>query len=177
MGIFSKNEESKEEKKQQKEKKKESSVIFFGEALQPIGKIPVSGLCGLSLKPEIRALMIKYNKIEVSLTYERIRGFKVENEVTLAKSGSGLGGAIIGGALFGGAGAIVGQNAQKGKTQAKWIGILTYEDKEGNIKNLGFTEYSITGPYSGATKSFAASSFESVVNKIASDVGEDITEL
>ncbi len=177
MGLFSKNNESKEEKKQRNEQKKESSAIFFGESLQPIGKIPINGLCGLTLEPGKRELVIKYNKIEISLTYDRIRGFKVENEVTLAKSGSGLGGAIIGGALFGGVGAVVGQNAKKGKTQARWIGILTYEDKEGNLQSLCFTEYSITGPYGGTTKSYAASSFENVVNKIASDVGEDITEL
>ena len=177
MGLFSKNKESKEAKNQKKEQKKEASTIFFGTALQPIGKIPINGLCGLSLKPEERVLSVKYDKIEITLTYDRIKGFKVENEVTLAKSGSGLGGAIVGGALFGAAGAVIGQNAQKGKTKANWYGILIYEDKDGKINELGFIEYSITGPYTGEIKSYMASTFENIVNRIASYVGEDITEL
>lgn len=177
MGLFSKNKVSKEEKQQKKATKQESSALFLGDALQPIGKIPVNGACGLSLVPEDKVLKIHHDKTDITLPYERIRSFKVDNETTLAKAGSGLGGAIVGGALFGGAGALVGQNMKKGKTQTKWIGILTYEDKEGNVKELAFIERGITGLYDGANKSFSATNFENVVNRIASDAGEDITEL
>lgn len=177
MGLFTKTAEEKAQKKQEKQSKQEKAAIFLGDALQPIGKIPVNGACGLSLKPEERVLNIHHDKTDITLPYERIKSFKVENETTLAKSGSGLGGAIIGGALFGSAGAIVGQNIKKGKTQVKWIAILSYEDKEGNLQQLSFIERGLTGLYEGDTKSFSAMSFENVVNRIASDCGEDITEL
>ena len=171
MGLFSK------KTPEEKQHKKEASVMFMGDALQPIGKIPVNGSCGLTLKPDQRALNIHHSKIDITLPYERIKSFRVENETTLAKSGSGLGGAIIGGALFGGAGAIVGQNAKKGKTNIKWIGTLTYEDKEGNLQSLSFIERALTGLYEGDNKSYSAMNFENVVNRIGSDSSEDITEL
>lgn len=171
MGLFSK------KSPEEKQYKKEASVSFLGDTLQPIGKIPVNGACGLSLKPDQRVLNIHHNKIDITLPYERIKSFRVENETTLAKSGSGLGGALLGGALFGGAGAIVGQNAKKGKTNIKWIGTLTYEDKEGNLQTLSFIERALTGLYEGENKSYSAMTFESVVNRIGSDSSEDITEL
>lgn len=171
MGLFSK------KSPEEKQRKKEASVSFLGDALQPIGKIPVNGACGLSLKPDQRVLNIHHCKIDITLPYERIKSFRVENETTLAKSGSGLGGAIVGGALFGGAGAIVGQNAKKGKTNIKWIGTLIYEDKEGNLQSLSFIERALTGLYDGENKSLAAMAFENVVNRIGSDSSEDITEL
>lgn len=171
MGLFSK--KTPEEKQQ----KKEASAMFLGDSLQNVGKITINSPCGLSLKPDQRVLNIHSDKTDITLPYERIKSFVVENETTLAKAGSGLGGAIVGGALFGKAGAIVGQNMKKGKTNVKWIGTLTYEDKEGNIQTLSFIERGLTGLYEGENKSFSASNFESIVNRIASASEEDVTEL
>lgn len=171
MGLFSK--KSPEEKLQ----KKESSQIFMGETVQAIGKIPARKCVGLSLKPSDQVLNIHYDKIDIILPYERLRGFRLENEVTLAKSGSGLGGAIVGGALFGGAGAIVGQNTKKGNTNVKWVATLSYVDKEGNAKELNFIQWGLSGYYEGATKHWGAGQFENAINEIVSRYGEDITEL
>lgn len=171
MGLFSK--KSPEEKAQ----KKEASVMFMGESLQTIGKIPAGKCVGLTLKPSDKVLNIHHDKTDITLPYERLRGFRLEDEVTLAKSGSGLGGAIVGGALFGGAGAVVGQNIKKGKTDVKWVGTLSYEDKEGNPQTLSFIEWGVTGHYEGATKHYGASQFENAINEIVGRYGEDITEL
>lgn len=151
--------------------------MFMGESLQAIGKIPAGKCVLLSLKPSDKVLNIHYEKVDITLPYDRLRGFRVENEVTLAKSGSGLGGAIVGGALFGVGGAIVGQNAKKGKTNIKWIATLSYVDKEGNAQALNFIEWGVTGYYNGENKNWGASQFENAVNDIVSRYGEDITEL
>lgn len=171
MGLFSK--KTPEEKAQKKEK----SVMFLGESLQAIGKIPAGKCVGLSLKPTDQVLNLHHDKTDITLPYARLRGFKLEDEVTLAKSGSGIGRAIVGGALFGGTGAIVGQNSKKGKTNVKWIGTLSYEDKEGNLKELSFIQWGMTGHYEGAAKHFAAAQFENTINEIVSRYADDITEL
>ena len=171
MGLFTK--KTPEEKAQ----KKEAAVMFAGESLQAIGKIPAGKCVGLTLKPADQVLNIHHDKTDITLPYARLRGFRLEDEVTLAKSGSGLGGAIVGGALFGGAGAIVGQNAKKGKTNIKWVATLTYEDKEGNLQTLNFIQWGITGHYEGTTKHWGASQFESAINDIVARNSEDITEL
>ena len=171
MGLFSK------KTKEEKQIKKESSQIFMGESLQAIGKIPVGACVGLTLVPADKVLNLHHDKIDITLPYERLRGFRLEDEVTLAKSGSGLGGAVVGGALFGGVGAVVGQNVKKGKTKVKWIGTLSYEDKEGNLQSLNFIQWGITGHYEGDTKHWGAGQFESTINEIVSRYGEDITEL
>ena len=171
MGLFSK------KTPEEKQFKKESSQAFLGESLQAIGKIPAGKCVGLTLKPSDQVLNIHYDKIDITLPYERLRGFRLEDEVTLAKSGSGLGGAIVGGALFGGAGAIVGQNAKKGKTDVKWVATLSYVDKEGNAQALNFIQWGLTGYYEGANKHWGAGQFENAINDIVSRYGEDITEL
>lgn len=171
MGFFSK--KTPEEKAQKKEK----SVIFVGETLQAIGKISTGKCVGLSLKPTEQVLNIHHDKIDITLPYNRLRGFKLVDEVTLAKSGSGLGGAIVGGVLFGGVGAIIGQNSKKGKTNVKWIGTLSYEDKEGNFKDLSFIQWGITGHYEGSTKHYGAEQFENTINEIVSRYMDNITEL
>lgn len=176
MGLF-KSKEEKEQKKEAREQKKEARAIYLGDSLQPIGKIPINGTCGLTLKPAEKVLNIHHEKTDITLPYERIKGFKVENETTLGKAGSGIGGAIVGGALFGGAGAIVGQNLKKGATKIKWVATLIYEDKEGATQELHFVERGITGLYDGNTKSNIAAMFESVINNVASKHGEEITEL
>lgn len=176
MGFF-KTKEEKEQAKQEKAIKKEASLIFMGESLQAIGKIPSGKTVGLTLKPEDQVLNIHFDKIDITLPYDRIKGFKLEDETTLAKSGSTLGRALVGGALFGGAGAVVGGMSAKGKTNTKWIGTLTYVDKEGNIQELNFIQWGLTGHYEGATKHYGASLFENKINEIVSRYGEDISEL
>lgn len=171
MGLFSK--KSPEEKAAQKE----AGLMFLGESLQAIGKIPSGKVVGLTLKPEEQVLNIHHDKTDITLPYSRIKGFKLEDEVTLAKSGSGLGGAIVGGALFGGAGAIVGQNIKKGQTKIKWVGTLLYEDKEGNAQTLSFIQWGLSGYYEDANKHWGASQFEAKLNEIATRGNEDITEL
>ena len=169
MGLF--------KSKEEKAKKKEASVMFLGETLQAIGKIASGKIVGLSLKPEEQIFNIHHDKIDISLPYDRILGFKLEDEVTLAKSGSTIGRALVGGALFGKTGAVVGGMSAKGKTNVKWIGTLSYKDKEGTVQELGFLQIGLSGPYEGATKHYGASQFENMVNEIASRNAEDITEL
>jgi hypothetical protein len=176
MGLF-KSKEEKEQRKQEKELKKEASLIFMGESLQPIGKIASGKTVGLTLKPNEKVLNIHHDKIDITLPYERLKGFKIEDETTLAKSGSTIGRALVGGALFGKTGAIVGGMSAKGNTNTKWIATLIYEDKEGNLQELNFIQWGLTGHYEGATKHFGASQFEDKINEIVSRYGEDITEL
>lgn len=166
MGLF--------KTKEEREIKKEASVAFMGETLQAIGKIPSGKVVFLTLKPIEKALNIHWEKIDITLPYDRIRGFKLEDETTLAKSGSTIGRALVGGALFGKTGAIVGGMSAKGKTKTKWIGTLSYVDKEGNLQELNFIQWGLTGPYEGETNILP---FEKKVNEIVSRYSEDISEL
>ena len=178
MGFFTrKTPEEKEKIKQEKALKYEASLSFCGETLQVIGKIPVGKCVELKLKPNEQVLNIHHDKIDITLPYDRIVSFRLENEVTLAKSGSGLGGALVGGALFGVGGAIVGQNSKKGKTKVKWIATLVYNDKDGITKELNFIQWAGFGYYEGDSKTFGAGQFESKLNEIAGRYGDDITEL
>lgn len=176
MGLF-RSKEEKEQKQKEKQVKKENSLMFLGDTLQPIGKIPQNVCVGISLNPVKECLNIHYEKIDISLPYERIISFKVDSEVNLAKSGGTIGRALAGGLLFGNTGAIVGGMSGKGKTTIKWFGTLLYYDKNENQKELNFLESKITGYYEGANKSLSASQFEECVNKIASRYADDITEL
>lgn len=169
MGLF--------KSKEEKAIKKEASLIFMGESLQAIGKIPTGKTVGLTLKPEEQVLNIHFDKIDITLPYERIKGFRLEDETTLAKSSSTIGRALVGGALFGKTGAVIGGMSAKGKTDTKWIGTLSYFDKESNLQELAFIQWGLTGHYEGATKHYGASLFENKINEIASRYGEDITEL
>lgn len=187
MGLFFSKEEkevlkkAKLQEKAKKEKAKEiedaMTSLFVGTALQPIGKIPVNGCCSLKLMPKEKVLNIHQGQIDITLPYDRIISFKLEDETKFCNSGSGLGSAIVGGVLFGGAGAIVGQNMKKGKAKKRWIGILTYKDKAGEIKELHFIQWGVTGEYTGENKQIVAMKFEAAVNKIGSANGENITEL
>ena len=176
MGLF-KSKEDKEQRKQEKAIKKEASVAFMGESLQPIGKIPMKKLTFLTLKPTEKILCISHEKIEITLPYDRIRGFRLEDETTFVKSGSTIGRALVGGALFGKTGAIVGGMSAKGKTNKKWIGTLSYVDKDGNPQELSFIQWGLTGPYDDNNKHYGASQFETKVNEIVSRYAENITEL
>lgn len=176
MGLF-KTKEEKELKKKEKELKKESSLMYLGNSLQPIGQIPQGSHVILSLIPEKSCLNIRHLKTDITLPYERIISFTVDNEVSLTKSGSTIKRAAIGGLLFGDTGAIVGGMSGKGNTTAKWFGTLLYKDKDGNDKELNFLEETLTGCYKNANKSYMAKQFEETINKIVSKYAENITEL
>lgn len=184
MGLFTK--KTPEEKKAQEEKqnkKMEAIVTFVGFPIQNIGKIPQNVEVKLSLDPEERKLIItslrKSFPGEVKLPYERIKGFVVEDEVTLSKGSSGIGRALVGHALFGGVGAVVGAVSAKGNTSLRWIATLTYEDKEGNLQELGFIKFGIgkNNYYTGKDKAFSDNQFENVIKRIVSENCEDIEEL
>lgn len=169
MGIF--------KNKKKKDSKKEKYNTFMGETMQSIGKIPMGQPVGLTLKSDKEVLNIHHDKIDITLPYNRIRGFKLESETELAKSGSTIGRALVGGALFGGTGAVVGSISAKGRTNTKWIATLSYVDKEGNPQELNFIQWGLTSYYEDASKHYGASQFENNVNNIASRYADDITEL
>lgn len=156
-----------------KPRNKYAKYKFYCTTTEPIGKIPVNSVVTLSLCSLEEELSINYNEITIALPFDRLIGFKLENEVTLAKSGGTIGRAIVGGVLAGGAGAVVGGMSGKGKTKSKWIGILMYKNKDGENRELSFIQ---TG-YTGKTKHYGGEQFENKVNEIAADQAEDITEL
>lgn len=176
MGLF-KSKEEKEQRKQEKDIKKEASVGFMGETLQSIGKIPSGKPVGLSLKPDLQVLNIHHDKIDITLPYGRIIGFRLESETTVAKNESSVARALVGGALFGTTGALVGGMSAKGNTKTKWIGTLSYVDKDCNPCELYFLQWGLSGPYEGDTKHYGASLFETKVNEIVTRYAEAITEL
>ena len=176
MGLF-KTKEEKEKIKKERELKKESSLRYMGKNLEPIGQIPQGSFVILSLIPEKSCLNIRHQKTDITLPYERIISFTVNNEVSLTKSGSTIKRAAIGGFLFGDTGAVVGGMSGKGNTTVKWFGTLLYKDKDGNNKELNFLEETLTGCYKNANKSYMARQFEETINKIASRYAENITEL
>ena len=169
MGLF----KSKEEKKA----KKEANAFFLGQTLQTIGKIPVGKNVGISLEPEKQVLKIQYEEIAITLPYNRIISFLLEDETKLSDKGNAGLRALAGGALFGVTGAIVGAASAKNKATKKSVGILTYKDKEEAVQSLAFLQMSLTKPYDGETKHYGASQFEKMVNEIASRNSKNITEL
>lgn len=176
MGIFKK--KTAEEKAEKKQKKAEK-MAYTCYTCQPLGAIAQGSPCSLRLNYEDNALHIKDKNNDIKLPFERLRGFNVENETTLAKSGSGIGRAAVGGALFGGAGAVVGGMSGKGNTSTKWIATLAYTDKDGNAAELNFIEWGMgeNARYTGAQKSYNASQFEELINGLVSQFAEKITEL
>lgn len=172
MGLF-KSKEEKAIRKEEKDRKAESKAVFTGSSLQPIGKIQQGWAVDLKLNPDERKLHIvnKTNAADITIPYERLRGFRLEDETTLAKSGGTVGRAIVGGVLFGPAGAVVGGMSGKGKTQTKWYGTLTYEDKNGETQELVFEElFTFKGNTNGMD-------FRNHVNHIAGSNAEEVTEL
>lgn len=173
MGLF----KSKEEKatiKAEKAIKAESKTKFTGTTMQQIGKLQQGWTVDLSLDPTDKKLHISNAKSEIDITipYARLRGFRLEDETTLAQSGSTIGRAIVGGVLFGKTGAIVGSMSGKGNTKTKWYATLRYEDKSGEEQELLFEEL-----FSFANKNPDSAKFERRVNEIAASNGDDITEL
>lgn len=171
MGLFS-SKGDKEAKKAEKERKKESHAIFVGKTLQPIGKIPAGQTVYISLVPEGQVLNIHYDKTDITLPYNRMISFILESESKIIQGGNSGLHALTGGVLFGATGAIVGAASAKNKESKRWIGILTYKDKEGSVKSLSFLH-----PYVGDTKHYGAAQFEKTVNDICSRMGEEIKEL
>lgn len=157
--------------------KTESSLMYMGETLEPIGKIPIKVVVGLSLKNEDESLHIHYNTTDITLPFNRILSFSTESETTLKKAGNSLSGALIGGAIGGGIGAVIGAGKNKGKTDIKWISTLTYKDKNGQVQELHFIDWSLTGYYKGETRHWAYSQFAEKINSIVSSYADDITEL
>lgn len=164
--------------KEEKEEQNIKSSCFVGYLQQNVGQFIKGTGVNIKLDPERRVLVIKENMIfkkdalEVTLPYERIKGFSVENEVTLAKSGSAIGGAIVGGLLAGGVGALVGAGSTRGKTNVKWIAILSYEDKNGDNQEIVFLDSN-----EGKNKSLLTSQFENTINKMIINQSGNVTEL
>ncbi len=156
-----------------KPRNKYAKYKFYCTTTEPIGKIPVNSAVTLTLCSQAEEFNINYNEVTISLPFDRLLGFKLENEVSLAKSGGTIGRAIVGGVLAGGAGAVVGGMSGKGKTESKWFGILLYKNKDGENRELSFIQ---TG-YTGKSKHYGGLQFENKVNEIAAEQAEDITEL
>lgn len=166
MGLF--------KSKEEKDVKAERRAIFTGASLQPLGKIQQGWVVDLTLDPDERKLHIKNKKAgaDITIPYDRLRGFTLEDETTLAKSGGTIGRALVGGVLFGAAGAIVGGMSGKGKTSTKWYGTLSYEDKSGAAQELYFEEF-----MSSKNASPLSVQFKTLVNAIAASNSEEVTEL
>ena len=80
MGLF--------KSKDSKITKKESKVFFLGQTLQSIGKIPVGKNVGISLEPERQVLKIQYEETAITLPYNRIVSFMLEDETKLSDRGN-----------------------------------------------------------------------------------------
>lgn len=173
MGFF-KSKEEKDAIKAEKDRKAESKVIFTGTATQPIGKIQPGWIVDLTLDPDEQRLHIKNKKesADITIPYERLREFHLEDETTLEKSGGTVGRAVVGGLLFGPAGAVVGGMSGKGKTKTRWFGTLVFENKDGDTEELIFVEFL---SFKGGNP--ASVQFKTRVNAIAASNRPDITEL
>lgn len=175
MGLF-KSKEEKESKKEQKNRKKENKVFFYGETLQPIGRILERTSVGLSLNPDKCVLNIHSEEIDITLPYNRITGFILDSEEKFASGANAGLRALAGGILFGTTGALIGAASAKNKALKKWIGVLNYKDKTGEPQSLAFLQMALTKPYDGDTKHWGAAQFEKAVNEIASRNAGDIIE-
>lgn len=184
MAFFKSKEEkaaAKEEKalskaaaKEEKALKAESKTKYSGTTLQQIGKLQQGWYVDLTLDPYEKKLHItnKKNNVDITIPYDRLKGFKYESETSLAQSGSTVGRAIVGGLLFGKTGAVVGGMSGKGNTKTKWYGTLTFTSKDGEQQELFFADL-----FESKNKDFAHSEFERKINAIAVDNSAEITEL
>ena len=188
MGLFSKKTEA---EKVEKQIKKDKLLLFKGLSLQPIGKIAKGKVFVLSLVPESKIINIHHDKIDITLPYNRIKSFKVENKTTLLKSGSTIARSLVGKAIYGSLRNYLQEekllqemestNLNKlSKTLLKttfWIGNLTYLDKNSKEKELIFIEYGSSEIYVKKDKHPVTSQFEMRLNEIVSEYQEDIKEL
>ena len=111
------------------------------------------------------------------MPYERIISFILDSEDNLSSGGHAGARALAGGILFGSAGAVIGAASAKNKSTKRWIGVLSYKDKEGNVKSLDFLQDGFSAPYDGKEKHYGAAQFEATVNNIVTKNSEIITEL
>lgn len=179
MGLFSKKtEEEKMEQRNKQKEKNERYASFMGTTVQNIGPIARGSIVTISLDPQNRKLIISWAKTKLEIPYEHIIGFSLDDEVSLSKGKTSLGGAVIGGALFGPAGALIGASRKKGNTDVEWIGTLRYYSKDGSQQELNFIEYGILGNYTGKNKNTTHAFFEKSVNNIVTgNVSETTLEL
>lgn len=177
-GLQEKLHEAREKDKVINQLNGERKSTFHGKIQQTVGKIPAGSHVKLSFNPDLKTLNMNKKDITITLPYDRVLSFRVEDETTLAKSGGTVGRAMVGGALFGGTGAVVGGMSGKGNTKTRWIATLSYQDKEGNEKELQFVECSNLGSdYDSKNKSPQAKWFEKTIANIISANQEDVTEL
>lgn len=166
-----------DEKRLARAKKQESLALFQGYLAETLGQFNAGYLVSLKLDPDREVLVISgQNKKDptITLPYNRIVSFVVEDETSLVKSGSGIGRALAGGLLFGGAGAVVGALSGKGKTKTAWYGTLTYKNKPGETSQIVLKELTLGDPKS---KTLSATTFETVVAGIVRRYAAAITEL
>ena len=168
----------KADKKAAKERKQEARAYFSGDICDALGQIPAGHHVELRLDPDREVLTIhsggKKDGVEITLPYARIVSFKVEDEVSLVKSGNVFGRAVAGGLLFGSVGALVGAASGTGKTDVSWYGTLTYKAKTGEQAQITVKELTIG---SAKNKSILAINFETAVAAIVSRYAESINEL
>ena len=185
MGLFSKKTEA---EKVEKQIKKDKLLLFKGLSLQPIGKIAKGKVFVLSLVPESKIINIHHDKIDITLPYNRIKSFKLENKTTLLKSGSTIARSLVGKAIYGSLRNYLQEikilqemestNLKKLLLKTTfWIGNLTYLDKNSKEKELIFIEYGYSGIYVKKDKHPVTSQFEMRLNEIVSEYQEDIKEL
>lgn len=172
--AFFKSKEEKAAAKEEKALKAESKMTYSGTTLQQIGKLQQGWAVDLTLDPYERKLHIanKKNAVDITIPYERLKGFKYESETSLAQSGSTIGRAAVGGLLFGKTGAVVGGMSAKGNTETKWYGTLTFTNKDGEQQELYFADL-----LDMKSLRLLHSEFERRINAIAVENSEEITEL
>ena len=159
------------------DEEKEEDKFYSVKSLQTVGKIARGEEVKLKLDSKMKKIRKLKDTVDINIPYERIKGFWVENETTLAKSSNGIDEAIIGGLLFGGAGAVVGGMSGKGNTERRWYATLSYEDKNGKASELFFQEMGLVNEYKGATKSEDAKFFERRIQSIIKEYQISISEL
>lgn len=146
MRLF-KTKKEREIAKEKRINKKANSAVFLGKCVQNIGPIMIGEVCTLSIDVDNGNLEIKSGKKTAKIPLNRVLGFSLDSEVTLAHGKTSIGRATIGGFLFGDSGAIIGANSKKGNTETRWIGTLLYDDKQGDTIETNFIVQGFTGEY------------------------------
>lgn len=159
------------------DEEKEVDKLYSGKSLQTIGKVVRGDEVKLKLDSNAACLRILKGATDIKIPYERLKGFWVENETTLAKSHSSLDEAIIGGFLFGTAGTVAGAMSGKGNTERRWFATVAYEDKQGASQELHFMEMGLVNEYKGASKSDNALFFERRIKDIVAYHQPTVSEL
>lgn len=182
MGLF----KSKHERELARDIAKEKSVSFEGKALQHIGKIPRGSEIRMTLKPKDMLLNIRFEKMDVTLPYDRIAEFTLEREsaevtsVTTNVAKTVLQSGLLGRGIVGKVGSIA-SNFIPHTNQMVTIASLVYIDKFGEEQTLRFErqrrfEHGAFDDYEDSDKE--ADDFENAMRRIIARVhGDDINEL